>query len=93
MPASASVASRAMPRGPYRTSAPACAPDRPVDAAVDDPGMTGAVVVMLVASVLRIIPLCAGQEPFGLEPLLAVASVVCCGWWGIRTVTDRLRRR
>jgi hypothetical protein len=78
---------------PYRVPAQPGAEPAGGSVGETDPAMTFAVVVLLVASLVRLGPPFAGREAFGAEPTLALGATVGCAWLALREGFYRFQER
>ena len=54
-----------------------------------DPAMVFAALVLLAASLVRLVPPLSGHEAFGAEPTLALGAAGGCAWIGLREILFR----
>jgi hypothetical protein len=76
---------------PYRVPMEPAREPRPRSSDDGDPAMVFAAVILLLASLVRLVPPFAGQEDFGVEPTLALGATIGCGWLTLREALFRLR--
>ncbi|MCC6557804.1 MAG: hypothetical protein IT372_33065 [Polyangiaceae bacterium] len=76
------------PATPYRTPA-----GRVEDQSSPEEPFLGAFAILLLASGIRLVPACMGQEAFGTEPTLALFAVASSGYELGRAALAWLRGR